>query len=103
MDLYERLASYVPTVLVVSVVYCASVSFYRIFLHPLAKVPGPWPAATSHLVEFYYDVLRDGQYIAKIKEWHGVYGTFCTLSYPSASVSCSLRFHGDRANSADWA
>lgn len=74
MEFIERYASYVPVVVGLTTVYLVAISYYRVFLHPLAKVPGPWLAATSHLLEFYYDVVKDGQYPVKIKEWHGKYG-----------------------------
>ncbi|KAF3134032.1 hypothetical protein TWF594_008897 [Orbilia oligospora] len=42
--------------------------------HPLARVPGPRLAAATQLVEFYYNVLQDGQFIFKTVEWHEKYG-----------------------------
>ncbi|GAB7365578.1 hypothetical protein MBLNU230_g6650t1 [Neophaeotheca triangularis] len=49
-------------------------AIYRLFLHPLAKVPGPKLAAITGWYEFYFDCFRKGQYVFKIQELHEVYG-----------------------------
>ena len=46
----------------------------RLFLSPLADIPGPKLAALTHWYEFYYDVVKPGQYVFKIKQLHDVYG-----------------------------
>jgi len=48
--------------------------FYRFFLSPLSRVPGPKLAALTTLYSAYYDVYHPGQYVFKIKELHKVYG-----------------------------
>lgn len=57
-----------------AVVYYATLVFYRLFLHPLARFPGPRLAAISRWYEGYYDVILDGQYTSKIVNLHEVYG-----------------------------
>ena len=52
----------------------AATGYYRIYLHPLAKFPGPKLAALSHWYEAYYDVLKKGQYIFEIERMHQKYG-----------------------------
>ena len=47
---------------------------YRLYLNPIAKFPGPRIAAVSYLYEFYYDVIKRGQYTWKIAELHEKYG-----------------------------
>lgn len=47
---------------------------YRVFLHPLAKIPGPKLAALTSLYESYYDLWLPGQYAFKIKRLHHEYG-----------------------------
>ena len=47
---------------------------YRLFLSPLAKIPGPKLAALTSWYEFYYDVVQPGQYVFKIKDMHKKYG-----------------------------
>lgn len=63
-----------PMVLGATVAYLATVASYRLFLHPLARFPGPKLAAISRWYEAYYDVVLGGQYTAKIAELHGEYG-----------------------------
>lgn len=53
---------------------------YRLFLSPLARIPGPKLAALTSWYEFYYDVIKPGQYVWKIKDLHEEYGE-CYLLY----------------------
>jgi hypothetical protein len=55
-------------------VYFTSLVFYRLFLHPLARFPGPKLAAITRYYEGYYDVICGGQYTWKIAEMHKKYG-----------------------------
>ncbi|ERS99014.1 Cytochrome P450 family protein [Sporothrix schenckii 1099-18] len=56
------------------VVYLVGLGVYRLFFHPLAKVPGPRIAALTSWYCAYYDVYLGGQYIWKIKQLHEQYG-----------------------------
>ena len=47
---------------------------YRLYLHPLAKFPGPKLAAASLWYEFYYDVLSRGKFMWRIQQMHAQYG-----------------------------
>jgi hypothetical protein len=47
----------------------------RLFLHPLAVIPGPKLAALTSWYEFYYDVIQPGQYVWHIQNLHAKYGT----------------------------
>jgi hypothetical protein len=49
---------------------------YNLYFHPLAKFPGPWWAAASYFAEFYYDIVRGGQYYKKVIQMHEEYGKF---------------------------
>ena len=69
---------YVAATVAVSV---ASLVFYRIFFHPLARFPGPKLAAITRYYEAYYDIVQNGQYTFKIAEMHKKYGT--VLHYAS--------------------
>jgi len=51
-----------------------ALSFYRLFLHSLAKFPGPKLAAITILYEFYYDAIKRGQYTFEIGRMHEKYG-----------------------------
>ncbi|GMG12485.1 unnamed protein product [Aspergillus oryzae] len=44
--------------------------FYRLYFHPLAKIPGPKLAAASHLLEFYYDVILGGKFLFQVEKMH---------------------------------
>lgn len=57
-----------------AIAYYGTLVFYRLFLHPLARFPGPRLAAISRWYEAYYDVLLGGQYTSKIAELHRIYG-----------------------------
>lgn len=48
---------------------------WRLYLSPLAKFPGPTLAALIGVwYEFYYNVVKDGQFIWEIEKMHEVYG-----------------------------
>ena len=47
---------------------------YNLHFHPLAKFPGPRLAAAAHLYEFYWSVLRDGEFIWAMERMHKKYG-----------------------------
>ncbi|KAH6706484.1 cytochrome P450 [Leptodontidium sp. MPI-SDFR-AT-0119] len=56
------------------VVYLLGLAVYRLYFSPLAKFPGPKIAALTSLYQFYYDVIKGGQYIWVIEEMHKKYG-----------------------------
>ena len=56
------------------VLYYATLALFRLYLHPLARFPGPKLAAVSLLYEGYYDLYLPGQYTFKIAELHKQYG-----------------------------
>lgn len=55
--------------------YRFSKVIYNLYFHPLAKFPGPKLAAASHLYEFYWSVVRDGEFIWVLERLHKKYGT----------------------------
>lgn len=59
---------------VLGAVYIVSIVFYRLYLHPLSKFPGPKLAAATRWYEAYHDVVLDGQYTFKIAKLHETYG-----------------------------
>jgi hypothetical protein len=48
---------------------------YRRFLHPLAKIPGPFLPAATRSYTFYYNFILEGQYYKEIERMHRLYGT----------------------------
>ncbi|KAI0595140.1 trichodiene oxygenase [Biscogniauxia sp. FL1348] len=79
-------------VAVAVVVYYASLVFYRLYLHPLAKFPGPKIAAISRWYEAYYDLILDGQYTFKIEKMHKQYGPIIRISPYELHINDPLYF-----------
>jgi hypothetical protein len=51
-----------------------SCSIYRLWFHPLRKIPGPKLAAVTHLYELYFDAIKGGRYLWEIEKLHEKYG-----------------------------
>lgn len=49
-------------------------AIYRLYLCPIAHIPGPWFAKLTFWNEFYYDVVLEGKYTWKIREYYQKYG-----------------------------
>lgn len=64
------------TVAVTYLVYLLGLVLYRLYFHPLARFPGPKYAAISRWHEFYYEVVKKGQFTFKVQELHKQYGLF---------------------------
>lgn len=58
----------------VCLLYCSILVFYRLFLHPLSRIPGPKLAGATYWFEYYYDVTKQGSYLWRIVELHKQYG-----------------------------
>lgn len=54
--------------------YAVGLVFYRLYLSPIAKFPGPMFTAATSWCQFYHDVVRRGQFPFVIKQWHEKYG-----------------------------
>ncbi|KAK8875228.1 trichodiene oxygenase [Apiospora arundinis] len=67
--------------------YFATLVFYRLFLDPLARFPGPKLAAISRWYEAYYDVVLGGKYTFKIAQLHKEYGPIIRISPYELHVS----------------
>ncbi|KAL6794162.1 cytochrome P450 [Trichoderma sp. SZMC 28012] len=68
-------------------VYLSLRTVYRLYFHPLAHIPGPKLTACSHLYEFYYNVIRPGQFLFKIEEMHKQYGPIVRINPREVHVS----------------
>ena len=57
-------------------IYVIALGFYRLYLSPLAKFPGPRLAALTQWVEAYYELFKGdgGQFLFEYAKWHEQYG-----------------------------
>ena len=62
-------------VVIALIAYTLYGAFWRLFLSPIAHIPGPWFARLTFWNEFYYDVVLGGQYTWKIADYHAKYGS----------------------------
>lgn len=60
------------------VAYLLARALYRLYLHPLAKFPGPKTAAVTSWYEAYFEILLRGQYYKQIAKLHDQYGRLAT-------------------------
>lgn len=68
------------------IVYLLAGAIYRLYFSPIAKFPGRKLAALTLWYEFYYDVIKRGQYTFEIRKMHEEYGTtFCPSHLASGS------------------
>ncbi|THC93438.1 hypothetical protein EYZ11_007097 [Aspergillus tanneri] len=58
-----------------AIVYVGAVVFYRLFLSPLAKFPGPRLAAATGLYEAYFQLVKGGVFTWEIDRLHGEYNS----------------------------
>lgn len=57
-----------------SFTYGAGLVLYRLFLSPLARFPGPKLAAAFESYEFYYLIVKGGQWGNRVNDMHKKYG-----------------------------
>jgi hypothetical protein len=69
-------AGALPVLALSLLTYAIALAVYRLYLHPLAKFPGPRIAAITSWYEGYYEVVRNGQYSRKISKLHDEYGQY---------------------------
>ncbi|TGJ85575.1 hypothetical protein E0Z10_g3221 [Xylaria hypoxylon] len=76
---------------------------YRLYLHPLAKFPGPKLAAGTFLYEGYYDVVKRGKYVHRIEEMHSQYGPIIRINPQELHVYDPTFFDSVYSSSGKWA
>lgn len=74
LGIASRVPALVALLFVALGAYCVWLAVYRLYLSPLAKIPGPKLAALSFWYECYYDVILPGRYTWKLEELHNTYG-----------------------------
>ena len=52
---------------------------YRLYLSPIAKFPGRRLAALTMWYEFYFDIIKHGNYTWEIKKMHEEHGAYNVL------------------------
>ncbi|KAJ2982869.1 hypothetical protein NUW58_g6352 [Xylaria curta] len=60
---------------------------YNLYFHPLARFPGPKLAAATHLFEFYWSIIRDGEFIWEIERMHQQYGPIIRITPRELHIS----------------
>ncbi|KAG6038752.1 hypothetical protein E4U41_003751 [Claviceps citrina] len=60
--------------------YVVTIAVQRLYLSPIAHIPGPRLAALTQYYEFYYDIILGGKYTFKILEMHKKYGSVVRIS-----------------------
>ena len=54
--------------------YGVCLVIHRLYLSPIAHIPGPKVAAVTQWYEIYFDVVKGGQFVFEIEKWHDRYG-----------------------------
>ncbi|KAJ5958353.1 uncharacterized protein N7479_005503 [Penicillium vulpinum] len=62
------------------VIYIAVKSIYRLYFHPLSKIPGPKLAAITSGYEFYFNVIKGGMFIWEMERLHEIYGPIIRIT-----------------------
>lgn len=55
-------------------IYTVGLVLYRLYLSPIAAIPGPFLAKVTHWYEFYHNFIRSGMYYVEIRDMHRKYG-----------------------------
>lgn len=85
MELLTFVTWYYATYVALSLVaWLLGTIAYRLFFHPLAKVPGPKIASVTRLYLFYYNSMKDGTLYLQIEKLHEIYGM--TDPYPRRPI-----------------
>ena len=73
-------ASWLGIALLAAVGILLARAVYRLYLHPLAKFPGPKLAALSTWYEGYYEIVLEGRFPWQLKALHDQYGEYTRVS-----------------------
>jgi hypothetical protein len=55
-------------------IYVVGLLIYRLFFSPIAGFPGPKLAAATQWYEFYWNVVKEGQFTLHLQDLHDKYG-----------------------------
>ncbi|OKL57675.1 hypothetical protein UA08_06947 [Talaromyces atroroseus] len=82
IDLVERTSILVllSAAILACPLYLVVLSVYRLYLSPIAHIPGPKLAALTRWYEAYYEIILSGQYSFHIDKLHGIYGPIIRIA-----------------------
>ncbi|KAH8746389.1 cytochrome P450 [Diaporthe sp. PMI_573] len=66
--------------------YIIAITIYRLYLHPLAKFPGPKICAVTSLFELWWDFVGQGAYLYRIEKMHSIYGPIVRINPSELSI-----------------
>ena len=69
-----NIIEHLPFLLYAILFYTGIKVTYRLYFSPLAGFPGPRLAAATSLYEFYFGILKGGQFMWEIQRLHQKYG-----------------------------
>lgn len=72
------------------VIYLVVLTIWRLYLSPLAKIPGPKLAALTQWYETYFEIFKDGggQFLFEYRKWHEQYGKAIAPILHLRSLNC---------------
>ncbi|KEY67210.1 Sat11 [Stachybotrys chartarum IBT 7711] len=73
--------------------YLLCICFYNIYLHPLRHIPGSKLAVMGPYLEFYHEVIRQGQYLWEIEKMHDKYGPIVRVNEREIHIRDSSYYH----------
>ncbi|KAF9888642.1 hypothetical protein FE257_008400 [Aspergillus nanangensis] len=68
-------------------------SVYRLWFHPLHRIPGSKLAAVTSFYEFYFDAIKGGRYLWQIEKMHEKYGPVVRINPREVHIKDSDYFH----------
>lgn len=81
----------VETAAAASLLLTVAEAVRRLYFHPIAHIPGPRLAALTWWYEFYFDVIKPGQYVFKIQELHKKYGGYPIALFRVSDIAVARR------------
>lgn len=77
-----------PALFTACAIYLGSICLYRLYLHPLSRIPGPKLAALTLFYEAWYNLFaHDGRFVFHAEELHKKYGPIVRIAPNEVSVS----------------
>lgn len=80
------LSTLLSAALAAAIIYTIYIFFYNIYLHPLAKFPGPLPARTSYYWKAYIECIANRSFCHELVQLHARYGTWHSLVGPGPDL-----------------